>query len=234
MGVKTPEVWGSLIVVGVFNCLLGIFYVLALYKLDVSVLSPFGNLRTAITAILSVLLLGEALTANQYLLIVLIFISGAVLTYDEKMKLKSFLQPAIGLAFLYVLSASLWNISIKHSISDVGYWTTTIWSYILSVLFLGLTAPLFWKDIRKVNWKQIIIVFMLSVGSVLGALLSFKALETNVSISSAIMNLPLSAVAAFLLSFLVPELLEKHPIKVYIVRFSAAAVMIFSAIQLSR
>lgn len=233
MGVGIPNTWGSLIIVGIYNCLLGVFYVLALYRLDVSVLSPFGNLRTAITAILSVFLLGEALSTGQYLLIGLIFISGAILTYDEKMKLKSFLQPAIGIAFLYVLFASLWSISIKQSIADVGYWSTTIWSYILSVLFLGLTAPLFWKDLKKVKVKQVGVVFLLSVGSVAGALLSFKALETNVSISSAIMNLPLSVVTVFLLSLFIPTLLEKHPIKVYIVRFAAAAVMIISALQLS-
>src|SRR3989344_8947728 len=46
MGIGIPNTWGSLIVVGIYNCLLGIFYVLALYRLDVSVLSPFGNLRT--------------------------------------------------------------------------------------------------------------------------------------------------------------------------------------------
>lgn len=233
MGVKVPETWGSLIVVGIYNCLLGVFYVLALYKLDVSVLSPFGNLRTAITAILSLLLLGEVLSMGQYLLITLIFVSGAVLTYDEKLKLKSFLQPAIGIAFLFVLFASLWNISIKQSISEVGYWATTIWSYILSVLFLGLTAPLFWQDFKRVKAKQVGVVFLLSVGSVAGALFSFKALETNVSISSAIINLPLSAVAAFLLSFFAPTLLEKHPIKVYLIRFTAAVVMIISALQLS-
>lgn len=233
MGIGIPNTWGSLIVVGIYNCLLGIFYVLALYRLDVSVLSPFGNLRTAITAILSVILLGEALSTGQYLLIGLIFISGAVLAYDEKTKLKSFLQPAIGIAFLYVLFSSLWNISIKQSIIEVGYWATTIWSYIISVIFLGLTAPLFWRDLKKVKTKQIGVIFFLSIGSVAASLFAFKALETNVSISSAIMNLPLSGVAAFLLSLFIPSLLEKHPIKVYLIRFSAVAVMILSAIQLS-
>lgn len=233
MKVGLPIAWGSLIITGVLNALLGIFYVLALYRLDISVLSPLSNIRTAITALLSVLLLGEVLLLPQYFLILLIFLSGVAVTYNEKLKLKSFLRPAVGLAFMFLIFGSLWSVSIKQSITDVGYWPTAVWSYTISVICLSFTTPLFWKDLRKIKFKQIGNTFLLSIGSLLATLASFKALGSNVSISSAILNLPLAVVIAFLFSFFAPRLLEKHSIKVYLIRFTATIIMILSALKLS-
>jgi len=40
-------------------------------------------------------------------------------------------------------------------------------------------------------------------------------------------------IMVFVLSFWKPNLLEKHPVKVYLVRFTAAAIMIWGALKLS-
>src|SRR3989338_3223074 len=44
--VGIPLVWGNLILSAVFNTLFVIFYILAIYHLDVSVLGPIFNFRT--------------------------------------------------------------------------------------------------------------------------------------------------------------------------------------------
>jgi drug/metabolite transporter (DMT)-like permease len=233
INVGSPVSWKSVLITGFYNALFGIFYVLSLYKIDISVLSPLSNLRTAVTTLLSVLIIGETITGNQIFLITLIVIAGVLVTYDEKLKLKSLFKPEMGMVMLFILFASLWSISIKKSIAEVGYWQTSIWSYVISVLFILPTTILFKKDVSSIKAKQIGITFLLAIGSVLGAIFSFKALQMNVSISSTIINLPLSVLAAFAFSLIAPKLLEKHSVGIYVIRLSAAIVMIISALKLS-
>ncbi|MBI4990992.1 EamA family transporter, partial [Candidatus Gottesmanbacteria bacterium] len=87
--VSMPSVWGNLILSSIFNLLFVIFYTLSIFSLDVSVISPLFNFRTAFGVILSVLILKEVLTSTQMILIVLIFVAGIFVGLDEKFSLKS-------------------------------------------------------------------------------------------------------------------------------------------------
>jgi ABC-type Na+ efflux pump permease subunit len=73
----------------------------------------------------------------------------------------------------------------------------------------------------------------MSLAGTTGMLAANAAYAGNVGIASTVISLPFSMVIAFALSIFVPKLLEKHTMKIYAIRFSAAAVMIFSALKLS-
>lgn len=91
-GVSMPSAWGNLTLSAIFNTLFSIFYVLAIYNLDVSVMGPLFNFRTAFGVIFGVLILKEVLTSIQIILIATIFIAGIFVSLDEKLSFKSFFQ----------------------------------------------------------------------------------------------------------------------------------------------
>ena len=81
------------------------------------------------------------------------------------------------------------------------------------------------SDWSGVTWSTILLTF--------GMFAANRAFAVNVGISSAIMTVPLSMIFAVLFSVFAPKLLEKHTMKVYALRFAAAAIMIFAALRLS-
>jgi len=228
-----PRDWTSLLVVSIYNAVFGILYILAIKLLDISVLIPLLNLRTAFVVILAALFLGELLNPWQYILVVLIFLGGLFVSLDEKLSFRSFFRWPIMVGILCTLSYTLYGISIKQSISLNGYWEVTLWMAILSQIMLLVTFPFFRKDIIKLNVKQLFSAFLMSLMLALGILFENRAYQENVAITSIITALPISMVIAFLLSYFAPKLLEKHSLKVYAIRFAAAAVMIFSALKLT-
>ncbi|KKS97960.1 MAG: hypothetical protein UV73_C0004G0102 [Candidatus Gottesmanbacteria bacterium GW2011_GWA2_43_14] len=232
-GATLPTHWPSLILVSIFNAVFGILYILSLSLLDISVLIPLMNLRTAFVAIFSAIFLGEILMLYQYLLIALIFIGGLFVSVDEKLSIRSFFRWPIFVGILCTLSYTFYGISINWSIGKNGYWGVTLWMAALSQIMLLLTYPFFKKDIGKLNLKQIISVFAMSIMLAIGIFTENRAYQDNVTITSIITALPLSMVLAFLLSYFAPKLLEKHTFKVYAIRFTAAAVMIICALKLS-
>lgn len=232
-GVGIPREWGDIILAAILGAFVGIAYILALSKMDVSVVSPLFNLRTVFTVILGALFLGEILTPYQYFLIAVIFIFGILVSLDEKFSLKSFFQKPVALAMGLMLGLSLSSIYIRKSIAASDYWTATLWIQILMQVFLLPTAAFFMKDLRKLTKKQISATGILGVISTAGVLFSNRAYRDNVSVSTVIISLPFSMVLAFLFSIFAPKLLEKHTLKIYTIRFAAAAVMFIAALKLS-
>lgn len=231
--VNIPSTWGNLTISAIFNLLFIIFYTLSIFSLDVSVISPLFNFRTAFGVILSILILKEVLTSTQILLIALIFIAGTFVSLDEKFSPKSFFRRSIFYGILMTFFLALSSIYIKKSIADTGYWQTNLFNPLITWVLLIFTIPLFYKEIKSINIKQILGVTAMSLCVAIANILANRAYADNVSISTAIIALPISLIIVFLLSIFSPQLLEKHTLKVYAIRFTAAAVMIFSALNLS-
>lgn len=232
-GIHIPSTWGNLFFASLFSALGGIFYVLAVYALDVSVLSPLFNVRTVFSVILGGLFLGEVLTFNQYILITLIVIAAFFVSLDEKLNWKSFFKRSIAIGLLEMMFLSLMSIFIKKTVVDIGYWSTSFWVALIGWAMSLLTFPLFIKDLKNTKIVKYSGTFLISLVSTVGTLASIKATSVNVSISTVIISLPMSMIMVFIISRVKPELLEKHPLKVYIIRFIAAAVMITCALKLS-
>ncbi len=231
--VDMPTQWGILFLVALFNTLFNTFYILGISLLDITVMVPLLNLRTAFVTIIGGVFLGEIFTPFQYFLISVILLGGLFVSVDEKHSLRSFLRFPILIAILCTFFYTLMGVFTKPAIAQNGYWEVTLWSPILSQIMLLVTVPLFRKELGKVTLKQLGAVFSMSLALALGIMMENRAYSENVTITNIITALPFSMVIAFLFSVFAPKLLEKHTLKVYAIRFTAAAVMIISALKLS-
>lgn len=234
-GATIPTEWTFIVISSFFLATGGVLYLVALKHLDVSVMAPLFNVRVVITVLLGYFFLNEILVPKSVVLILLVVIAGFFATMDEKFSIKSFFQQNVALGLLFMLVLSLQSTFINRAIDQTNYWTTTLWVglFAIPLAFLFL-YPKFRDDLPKTKPQNYIGVLILSLFGGLGDLAAFKAFEGNIGISSVIISLPISMILAFLFSIVKPELLEKHQLKVYIVRFSAAAVMIWGALQLSK
>lgn len=231
--VGLPSNWLNIIIAGFFYSLFGIFYILGLSRLDISVFTPLFNFRVIISILLGVMILGERLTSWQIILVALIFFAGMFVSVDEKLTLKSFFKRNIAIAILSTVFYSFSNIFMNKSIAQNGYWESSLYVAAITQVVLLATVFFFSKDFRQINIKSLSSTLAMSLVLALGTLAANKAYAINVGISSLITALPISMIMAFILAIFAPKLMEKHTLKVYAIRFTAAAVMILAALRLS-
>ena len=231
--VGLPKEWFFLSLAALCNAIWLILYAFSVYRLDVSVLSPLYNFRIIFAVILGGIFLHEQLLPFQIVLFLIIFVAGMFVSLDEKFQIMSFFSSSVltliaGMFFL-ALSNVLTNITLKYN----GRWETTLGLMFLTVTFLLTTIPLFLKDVRKVSAKQISPLFLMALMYLIGTITAFEAFKVNVSLSSIIISLPTSLLLVFLFAVFKPQLLEKHTVKVYAVRFIACIIMIAAALKLA-
>lgn len=228
-----PKEWFYLSIAAFFNAAFYITYILSVYRLDVTVFSPLFNFRSVFAVLISVAFLGEHIGGLESVLFLLIFIAGIFVSLDEKFSIKSFFNPSVGLALLGMLFLALSNVFTKLTLQTNPVWDGTLWIDALSVLFLLTTIPLFIKDIPKLSVKQINPIIFMAFAQVIALIASNTAYKENVSVTSFIVSLPMSMIMAFVFSIIKPSLLEKHTLKIYLIRFTAVSVMIASALKLN-
>lgn len=227
-----PHSGTNIFLAAFFDELFWTLFILSLYKLDISVISPLFNFRSIFSILLGIVFLGEVLRLQQLFLILLIIICGFFVAIDEKFKITSFFKPAVALVITAMLALALNGYFINKAAVQNSFWEITLWQGIFSQLILMFTIPLFIKDLPKIKYKQLAILFFIAFVEVFYKLAANKAFSANLGITSVIISLPSSMIIAFLFSTFAPKLLEKHSIKVYLIRFSAAAVMIFASLHL--
>lgn len=230
--VGIPRKWGYLILTSLVSAICCVLYVVLIYRIDVSVLSPMYYIRTGFSVFFGSLLLGETVSTYKLTLIVLIIIMGLLVSFDEKFSFKSFFTKNIFLVFIFMFLLAFYGVFLKKTIGEIGYWNATVWVAVLNAVFLLFTFPKFKNDIKKMRPQQFFPVFFVTIVSVTAYLASNKAYTVNVGITSVIMSIPSSMILAFFMSVFWPKLMEKHPLKIYAVRFIAAAIMFVCAAQL--
>lgn len=234
-GAAIPQAWDFIIVAGITMALGSVLYLTALKNLDLSVIGPLFNIRTVITIILGMVFLGETFSPSQGWIAMIIIATGFFATMDEKFSLKSFFSPSVAIGLLFMLVLSVQTIFINRAVDQSEYWSAVMWmSLIAAATSLIVLFPKFKESLKTTPLKSYLPVALLAILGGVGDLAAYKAFSENVGISSIIISLPLSMIMAFALSFWKPNLLEKHPLKVYLVRFTAAAIMIWGSLQLSK
>lgn len=233
-GAGMPHNWSLIIVVSIFAVLWNIFFIFSTYRLDVTVISPFFNFRTVFAVLFSALFLHEKLSSYQLLLFVVIIIAGLFVSIDEKLSLRSFFKPSIGIVILTMLFLALNSVFTKPAILHNDLWTVNLWAAIIAQLMIVPTFPLFKKEIKTIKMKQVLPVVAMGIFLMLATVTANMAYKINVSITTIIEGIPVSMILAYLFSVFIPKLLEKHTLKVYAIRFTATIIMIYGAIQLSR
>ncbi len=228
-----PNDWLAVILAAVFSALFLIFWIFSNYVLDVSVLTPLFNFRGVFAVLIGAAFLNEKLTVNQLFFIALIFIGGMFTSLDERFDPKSFFKKSImvGLFAMFILALS--GAFVKISLMKNSLWTNNLWIAVIDALLFVPTLPLFVKDLKKIRSAQAAPVGIMGILMTITDFAGNIAYGVNLGITSLIVNTPFSMIIAFLFSIFAPKLLEKHTNKVYAVRFIAAAVMIFAAMQLT-
>jgi drug/metabolite transporter (DMT)-like permease len=197
------------------------------------VLSPLFNFRTVFSVLLAALILHQFLQGWQYMLIGIIFAAGLFASYNEHEKLRSFFHKPILIAMIEMVIISLYGVFINKAIVDTGFWSTTMWVAIVGQGFLVVTWPKFQKDLRKINLTQVGSLSAMSVFGTTGMIAANFSYGGNVGIASTIMAIPFGMVIALVFSLFAPTLLERHPVKIYIIRFIATVIMFAAALRLS-
>jgi drug/metabolite transporter (DMT)-like permease len=229
-----PHEWLSIVAAALTSVLWYVAFILSMYRLDVSTISPMFNFRTIFAVALGALFLHEGLSSYQFWLFLVIVVSGMFATIDEKFDIRSFFTPAIGISLASMFFLAVNNALIKVAIAHNGLWTTNVWMGILSLVFVCFTYPLFKNDIRSFKKEQVAPVITMGALQTITNFALASALAVNVGVTSLIMSIPISMVLAVSLSVIFPKLLESHTLKVYVIRFTATAIMIVSALQLSK
>ncbi len=229
-----PSDWTPIIIAAFFAALWNIFFILSIYRLDVSTLSPLFNFRTVFAVLLGVLFLHENLTSYQIILFLVIVITGVFATFDEKFSIKSFFKSSTAIGLLAMLFLALNSGFIKLALVRNTIWTVNLWESIITFLLISLTIPLFYKDFKRIKINQVLPIGAMGIFQTVTNFTANIAYGVNVSVTSLIMAVPISMILAFLFSVFAPTLLEKHTYKVYTIRFAAAIIMIFAALQLSK
>lgn len=231
-GAGMPSAWTYILLGSVCYALANAFYIISLSKLDVSVFIPLFSFRTAMAVVAGALLLGEVMTGAQYFWLAAIFIFGFFVTVDERFSIRSFFNIGVAVAFLDMLMLVFLAICIQKSTVVNGFWDTTLWIALIGQVWSFGMIAFFKKGMPRTTARQYGATFLVAFVGAIGGLFANAAYAENLSISSAIIALPLSAIIAVLCSFIWPGLLEKHTLKVYLIRFTATAVMTYAALQL--
>jgi len=210
-----------------------IFYTVSLYRIDVSTMSPLFSLRTVFSVILGVWLLNEYLSPGDIVLISIIILLSPLAAYDDKMRYRAFFQKSIFLAVLAMFFLAFEGYFANRSAEVNGYSTTLLWQDILVLTFLLPTLKYAGMSRGYFTKKKLLPFVLLGVSGFIYTATSIAAYAQNLALSAVIISLPLSMIFAVLLSIKYKDLLERNSVKVYAVRFSAAGVMVASAIFLS-
>jgi len=232
-GAGIPKDWWLVVAIAISAAGFYILYTLALYKMDVSVMAPLFSLRTVFAVLLGVLLLHEKISAVSGLLIIVIVLASPFAAYDEHLKLKAYMQKPILLAGIAMFSLALMGYFTNLSAHTNGYATTLLWQDTFVLIVLLPTLKFAHITQGTLTRKKLLPFILLGIMAFLYTASVTKAYAVNLALSSAIVSLPLSMLFVVLLSFKYGEWLEKHPVHVYVVRFTAGLTMVVSAIMLS-
>jgi len=230
-GITRPESFAIIVAAGVLSGLVSIAFTFSLYKLDITVLSPLFSVRTVFGLLIGVFLLGEAITERDIFFIILIAVGGFFVSYDNKLKLRSFFQPGIGYVLLMMLGLSFFGVLVQKAVATNGFWTTAF--FIALISFVTVIPTLFISKEKLVFSRgALLFVFVAALLDTVARISAQRAYAENYTISQAIIVLPFSMFFAFVIAYWKPGLLESHPMSVYIIRFIAGGAMIFAALQL--
>lgn len=231
----TLSEWLAILGYSLFFLLGNICFFTAIFSLDASVFSPFFQLQAAFLAILAYVFLGERFPLGNYLWIALALTGAVLITIDEHMSLRSFLQRAIFLIIAMQLFHAISNMFAGFILRFTDFWNLMWWPALVSMIFIILFTT-FVNGLKvKVRWKQLRPLLLTNAITFVGGLSLFRAFQENVTISGvlSLMSGPITFFIAIVFSRIKPKLLEHHSPTVYTVRALGIILLLFGAAKLS-
>ncbi len=207
-----------------------LFY--ALHKIDASTVGSLLPLKLLFVPFIAYLFLGELFPFSVYLWFIPLIIGGFLVTLDEHIHIKTFFRTEVGVMFIGLLLFVLTDIFLKKGADAIG-------SFQYFPVFFGcvtLVSLGFLPFVKKpsIMFSQIRIFSVLSFLTVLINIFFVLALRNNVTLTNAIamLNAPFLLLITFILSRFKPELLEKHPPRVYVIRAIGSLIMYGAAVAI--
>ncbi|MFH0942811.1 MAG: DMT family transporter [Candidatus Beckwithbacteria bacterium] len=213
-----------------------VFFIKAIYHLDVSSFSSLFQLQSGLIAVLAYFFLGERFPVQNYYLILIMLVGSVLVTLDEQFKLKSFFQLAVGFILLQQIFHALSNLFAGFGLKSMSSFAFIFWGDLTAILLTLLVIPLIigFKNI-KTSFVKIKPLFFAGFFSTVGATSLFTAFQSNLTISSALslLTAPIALVLSVILSFWKPSLLEHHSLKVYVYRTIGMILILFATINIA-
>lgn len=231
-GARFPAFLVPVVLAGITSGLISVAFVFAIYHLDISVLAPLFSFRTFFGLIFGTVLLHEVISRQDIFFILIIFVAGFFVTFDQKLKLRSFFQKGILYALCMTAGLGIFGVFVQIAIRENGFWTASCGISIVALITI-LPTVLLAKEPLRITRMSLYAIAVITLFDTISRLASQKAYAENYTISQAIVSLPISMFFVFILSQIKPQFLESHPLSVYLVRFIAGGSMIYAAIQLS-
>jgi drug/metabolite transporter (DMT)-like permease len=204
------------------------------FHADASSFAPLFQLQAAFVGILAFLFLGERFPVQNYLWMILLIVGTILVSYDEKMSLKSFFNRGI----LFILLMQVLHASSNIFVGKALQQSTPLQILFWEDMIIGVLFAIFWfvrKPKMKYSVGQVAPMFLSSYITGVGIISLFTAFSINLTISSVIGLLcaPIVFVISVVASKLSPTFLEHHSWRVYAVRGIGLAVILFGAYKIT-
>lgn len=211
------------------------FYSKALRVEEASRLSPLFQFIPIFVALLSVLFLGEILSAQKYFGIALIVLTSILISYKRSENGHS-LSAAFKLMVPFTVIIAVYTVLNKFLLGYLDFWSVFFWMMIgswlgvMSMLLFSKPRKAFVKSVSKLG-KETFIITLTGEGSyILGTIFSLIAISLGyVSIVSALAGLQQFFVFIYmiLLSLFVPTILKEEIHRNAIVVKTVAIALMF-------
>lgn len=237
--ISTPIWLGTYMIYPALNSLLfvsgAILFFKSILRLDASVMTSLFQTQGVAIAILAFLFLGEKFIPQAYIWMLLLVTGSIIVSYDEKLHFKSFVQVPVLMAIVANISFAASNIFAGFTLKVTSNWNLIFWTAIFNIVYVLILSTVFIKPKLKVSFKQISPVFGSSLFQFIGVISLYTAYKENLSISGIIslLSAPIVFIITVITSKWFPSLLEHHTAKVYIIRGLGLLVILFSAVKLS-
>lgn len=221
--IKAPgSLWGIVLAQAALNIVGNTLYYYSMYRVDVSVLGSLWPLKNLFNLGFAVFILGEALSPSTFAWIGLCFFGTILVAYNEKMRLKAFLDPAILLLAVTFLLFSISDILIQRCVTGgMDPWNQRAWSMLLCGSFSVAALPIL-KSKVKVSLSQVGSVGAIITCLILGTLAISQAFSypNAFALSSilAMLDAPFLLLGLGILTIWKGQILEEHPVRVYFIR----------------
>ncbi|HBN09498.1 MAG TPA: hypothetical protein DD435_12895 [Cyanobacteria bacterium UBA8530] len=221
------HVWPFLLGQALINIAANVLYYYSLYRVDISVLGSLWPLKNIFNVFWGFLLFGEVFSMTSYGWIFLCIAGAVLVAFNEDLRLKAFLQPAILLLVLTFFLFSASDVLITLCLKSLDPWNQRAWSMLLCGSFPLLVAP-FLRGAR-ISKRQFGSVFAINLFLMLGTVAITQAFMTpgafTVASVLAMLDAPFLFAGLALLAFWKKGILESHPKAVYGVRIAGLGIL---------
>jgi drug/metabolite transporter (DMT)-like permease len=218
----------ALFLIGYYLFFSGIFHA------DASSFAPLFQMQAGLVGLLAFLFLGERFPLQNYAWMVLIILGAILVSFNEKMTVKSFLNKGILLILLMQVFHATSNLLIGFVLKSMSPIQLLFWEDI-SVGIVFLCFYLLKKPKMNYAPKQIAPMFLSTYIVGVGIIALFQAFSQNLTVSSVIglLSAPIVFVITIIASHFSPTFLEHHPPKVYLVRGIGLLIILLAAYKIT-